>query len=258
MPPSLAFIDRLHGWVSGMSPVGISWVYETIDGNKHWRQISDQNLQGMVFVDLTHGFGRASNHFFRTTDGGGNWADSELTQLKFIDKIVFLNAQVGWVAGSDGQDTIVLRTSDGGVHWDQARILSSVKTAEVRDLYFLSPRQGWLITWPFEHEGTRLYRTRDGGATWTADPDPTLQGAANWMSVVRFVGDALAFGFGRELASGSDEKPFLLYSRDAGDHWQRFSLPHSVYDCQALEGNLLCSAHSGETGFWVLKIHPSQ
>lgn len=254
--PAFSFVDALHGWVSGMSPVGESWVFQTMDAGRHWRRVSDQDLQGAIFFDGVQAYGRAANHFLRSSDGGQNWTESELPQVKFIDRMFFLNPQIGWIAGSDGEDAIILRTSDGGQHWEESRIHASTKTAEVRDVYFLNPQQGWLITWPFHDEGTHLFRTQDGGKTWEADPDASFQGARNWLSGVRFVGDKLAWGFGRRDLGGGKEQGLLLYSHDAGDHWQKFDLPRSVYDCQAFEGNLLCSAHSGETGLFLLKIHP--
>ena len=254
--PAFSFIDALHGWVSGMSPVGDAWVLRTMDGGRHWIQVSDQDLQGAVFVDAAHGYGKSGNQFLRSSDAGQTWTESVLPQVRFIDQMFFLNQEMGWIAGSDGGDAVILRTKDGGEHWDESRIHTGMKTIEVRDVRFLNAQQGWLITWHSEDQGTHLFRSQDGGATWKADPDASFQGARNWLAGVRFIGDRLAFAFGREDLSGSKDKGMLVYSRDAGDHWQKFDVSRSVYDCQAVEGNLFCSALAGETGLWLLKVHP--
>ena len=255
--PAFSFVDDLHGWVSGMSPVGDSWVRRTTDRGRHWIQVSDEDLQAAVFVDEAHGFGKAGNHFLRSSDGGQTWNESVLSQMAFIDRMFFLNQNTGWVAGSSGEDAVILRTADGGQHWEESRIHTGRKTAEVRDVYFLNARQGWLITGHFNDEGTYLFRTQDGGATWKADPDKGFQGARNWLAGVRVIGNSLAFAYGRDDGGGSKDQGMLVYSHDGGDHWQKFLLPRRIYDCQAVEGNLECSALSGDTGLWLLKVRPS-
>ncbi len=254
-PPVFSFIDALNGWVSGMSPVGETWVYRTADAGRHFTKVSERILQALVFVDGTHGYGKVGNHFFRSSDGGQTWTESELTAIGFIDQMFFLNQQTGWVTGTDGEDAVVLRTSDGGEHWEASRIPTGAKVADVHDVYFANPREGWLVTWHSNDQGSHLFRSRDGGETWNADPDATIQGARNWLSGVRVMRNHLAFGFGRTDAEGSN-KGVLLYSSDTGEHWQKFGVERAINDCQAFEGNLFCSAVSGESGLWLLNVHP--
>jgi hypothetical protein len=71
------------------------------------------------------------------------------------------------------------------------------------------------------------------------------------------MGNHLAFGFGRTDVAGSKNNGMLLYSSDAGEHWQEFGVERAISDCQVFEGNLFCSAGSGESGLWLLKVHPS-
>ena len=219
-------------------------------------QLSDVDLQAAVFVDEMHGYGKAGNLFFRSSDGGQTWAESKLTPVGFIDQMFFLNQQNGWVAGSDGDDAVVLRTSDGGQRWEESRIHAGARTAAVRDVHFLNARQGWLVTWHSKGDGSHLFRTDNGGVTWKADPHMEFQGARNWLAGVRALGDKLTFAFGHEDLGGSKDQGMLLYSRDAGNHWQKLDLPRSPGDCHAFEGDLWCSALSGESGLWLLKVHP--
>jgi hypothetical protein len=70
---------------------------------------------------------------------------------------------------------------------------------------------------------------------------------------------AIAF-YGEKLRPTADavvelERDYLLYTNDAGGHWRRFALPAQAIDCQALDGDLLCSV-SKRDEFLLLKIHP--
>jgi hypothetical protein len=169
---------------------------------------------------------------------------------------------------------VVLRTSDGGRNWDVSIIQAGKDVAEVRDLFFLDSRRGWLITWAFNEGGTRLFQTVDGGKNWIANPDNSFQGQNKWLSVVRFLDDKVGFTFNSVYTSNDPPEPIdgvvgylpfhftsgdenhLLYTRDGGDHWDSFAIPRHVYDCHVSKGDLLCSAISGESGLWLVKVHP--
>jgi photosystem II stability/assembly factor-like uncharacterized protein len=255
-PPALSFADALHGWISGLSPNGDSWIFSTADGGRHWARVSEMALQGVVFVDDQHGYGRMGNHFLRSNDGGRSWADSEVPQLSYIDRMYFLDRHNGWLAGEDGEDAIVLRTADGGLHWEEARVASGRKIDEIHDVYFGDAHNGWLVTWHSKDEGARLFYSRDGGLSWQADSGAAYQGPRNWLGGVRVAAGGVAMGFGRKDAEGSAGKGMLLYSRDRGVHWQEFDVLRAIEDCQVVGGDLMCSALGDRPGLWLLKVHP--
>jgi hypothetical protein len=114
----------------------------------------------------------------------------------------------------------------------------------VRDLFFFDPQHGWLLTWGYNDDGSYLYSTVDGGKHWTADPDLSFQGKANFASVVRFTSKERGFVF-------VDDR--LVYTTDRGTHWYKQALPRFVFDCQVFEGDLLCSSGPG---FRLLTVHP--
>lgn len=91
-----------------------------------------------------------------------------------------------------------------------------------------------------------MYSTVDGGRRWTAVPDRLFQGKDKLASIVRFTSRERGFVFVTGGQAG------FVYTTDEGAHWQRQVVPKYVYDCQAFEGDLLCSA----AGFRVLRVHP--
>ena len=239
-PPAFSFLDQRRGWVAWWNPADEPKIIETRDGGEHWKQLSDTFLQKVLFFDDRHGCGSEVNHFLCTDDGGNRWMQTEVPQIRFIDRMFFLTPEVGWIAGSDGRDFLVFRTVDGGRNWGESRTRAPDKVAVVRDLIFLDQNRGWLITWHYNDGGTYLFATRDGGKTWALEPNLPFQGKGNWASVVRFVSD----NDGLVFADGAQNSK-VMYSSDGGAHWNSEPLPHPVYDCQTVEGDLLCSSNSG-------------
>jgi photosystem II stability/assembly factor-like uncharacterized protein len=283
--PSISFIDSKTGCISGMSPDATSWVLRTNDGGRHWAQVSDHFIQNMQFVNegtaVGDEFDGATDQFAKTTDGGRTWKISALPGLKFASKVRFLNPEVGWIAGTNdisddlnGRVAVLLRTTDGGQHWDSFQIPSQTGVAEVRDLYFLNESLGWLITWYYNNDGTHLYLTTDGGKTWRVHPDQTIQGPGKWLSVVRFLNSKIGFAFSRDNQVEAVAKPSaigvvtvakvsptgsgrLLYTDDGGEHWRPRLLDAWVYDCQVLGQSLACSASGDKSSFLMLQIRTS-
>lgn len=279
--PTFSLLDARRVWVSAMAVTGECAVRRTSDGGHRWKILTDACIELVRFFDAQQGYGftlcrDAERHCFaRTSDGGRSWEYSALPSIRYMDKAFFLDAQTGWVTGkTQDEKVVVLRTADGGQHWDASFIQGGNDVAEVRDVFFLDPRRGWLITWAFNDGGTRLLRTIDGGKNWVADRENSFQGQNKWLSVVRFLDDKVGFAFNSVDTSkdapepiegvegyvrfhfGGGDESNLLYTRDGGDHWDSFAIPRRVFECQVSKGDLLCSAISGESGLWLVKVHP--
>jgi photosystem II stability/assembly factor-like uncharacterized protein len=146
-----------------------------------------------------------------TQDGGRHWQnvsqETQIPHIRFIARMVFLTPELGWIAGADGTDILVFRTSNGGRDWEESRTTGPRELAQVRDLFFLDQSRGRLITWHFNDRGTYLFSTMDGGRSWTPEPDSSFQGKEKWASVVRFVSPEQGFVFVAEGAHLSSCAP---------------------------------------------------
>ncbi len=246
---AFSFPDAMRGWIALRNPTDEEpKMISTRDGGKRWQSVSQQFLQGMQFLDDSRGYGTVADEFFRTSDGGRSWVGTKIPDIGFIDCMLFLTPDNGWLAGIGGKDFLVFRTVNGGHDWEESRG-TPPQPAGVRDLFFLDQLRGWLITWGFNDDGTYLYSTVDGGTHWTPDPDQSFQGRGKWASVVRFTSRQRGFVF---LIDDTGQSR-LLYTTDGGIHWHKQTLPAFVEHCQIFEGDLLCSS---APGFRLLTVHP--
>jgi photosystem II stability/assembly factor-like uncharacterized protein len=246
---AFSFLDVARGWIAAWGNLaGDPAVIGTRDGGRHWQSLSQQFLQNMQFLDESHGYGTVAGEFFRTDDGGHSWVKTKIPDIGFIDRMVFLTPDDGWIAGIHGKEFLVFRTVNGGRDWEESQTTPPQPPDLVRDLFFFDQQRGWLTTWNSTGQGTYLYSTVDGGKHWTPDPDSSFQGKGTSASVVRFTSRERGFVFFLEGKGQSR----LVYTTDGGTHWHKQALPRFVFDCQVFEGDLLCSA---APGFRLLTIH---
>ena len=254
-PPAFSFLDAMRGWIAWRNTTDDEPIMiRTRDGGQHWQDVSQEPLQRIQMVDDSRGYGTVAEGFFRTNDGGHSWVEAKIPDIAFIDHMLFLTPELGWISGTagvDGKDFFVFRTVNGGRDWEESRTTPPHGPAGVRDLFFLDEQRGWLITWGYKDDGTYLYSTVDGGKHWMPDPDQSFQGKGMWAGVVRFTSRERGFVF--FVADGDHGQAGLVHTTDGGIHWYKQALPRPVYDCQVLEGDLLCSSLPG---FRLLTVHP--
>jgi photosystem II stability/assembly factor-like uncharacterized protein len=252
VPPAFSFLDAARGWIASSNPAGLPKMIRTGDGGAHWEQVSQEYLHEVSFFDESRGYGVEVTRFLRTNDSGRSWTKTQIPHLRFINRMIFLTSELGWIAGTDGKDFFVFRTTNGGRDWEDFRTTPPAGLADLRDLFFLDENRGWLITSHYNDDGTFLFSTLDGGRNWTAEADSSFQGKGKWAGVVRFVSEKRGFVFERD----EGDQHSLIYTADGGAHWQKQTLPRSVHDCQVFEGDLLCSSGTRPEGFRLLTLHP--
>ena len=238
---AFSYVDAARGWIALWDSVADEpKMISTRDGGQHWQRVSQQFLQSMQFIDDRHGYGTVAKEFFRTDDGGRSWVGSKMPDIGFIDRMVFLTPDNGWIAGIHGKDFLVFRTVNGGRDWEESRTNPPQPPRRVHDLFFFDQQRGWLTTWNDIGEGTYLFSTLDGGKYWTPDPDPSFQGKGKLANVVRFTSRDRGFVF---FLEGGQSR--LAYTTDGGAHWSKQALPRFVDHCQVFAGDLMCSAGPG-------------
>lgn len=241
------FVDRLHGWVLE----SYHSILSSADGGTTWQEqrITDLDfpLQSLFFLDGQKGWVTLGRRLapiewqeyrpslLATCDGGQTWAERMVPFHAPVNEVVFLDAQIGFLAGAEGT---VFQTTNGGENWQS---LVSVPRRELRKVYFADQNRGWAtgdrlslrtsnggMRWelvpymPWQAMlfadslrgwalGDSVYRTEDGGQSWStlAPPLPGRPQAAfilnehvGWLSY-SFPGDRL-----------------MARTRDGGQSWQ--------------------------------------
>jgi len=117
------------------------------------------NLWGVSFANETTGFIVGDNGLIlKTTDGGNSWKAIKSPVTKYLMAIQFVNSTTGYIVGDAGT---VLKTIDGGNTWQALDFPNIYLT----NLSFVTPDIGY-ISGNTSHS---IWKTRNGGLTWTAD-----------------------------------------------------------------------------------------
>jgi photosystem II stability/assembly factor-like uncharacterized protein len=180
--------------------VGSGGVWKTTNSGTTWQPIFDDEASysiGCVVIDPSNpeivwvgtGENVGGRHVafgdgvYRSIDGGANWQNMGLEDSEHISEIIVdpTDSNTVYVASqgplwSPGGDRGLFKTTDGGVTW--TKVLSDGEWTGVTDVV-MDPRDPQVLyaaTWQHHRtvaaviDGgpeTALYRTDDGGATWT-------------------------------------------------------------------------------------------
>jgi photosystem II stability/assembly factor-like uncharacterized protein len=174
---------------------------------------------------------------FRSTDRGDTWEQRTLpTQnLSPFANVTFVDDQHGWLStgGSpesecNGEGAGIWQTNDGAATWQQVALVdgsgpsvNGIGLAQCKEnLSFVDRTHGFLAAWDANHQPT-IYRTSDGGRSWTGStlPDPPgfkIQAGGFTLRA------GLVKGFGSTLlviATDSQGSDYVFRSIDGGATW---------------------------------------
>ena len=118
-----------------------------------------------------------------------------------------VDARVAWASGSKGT---VLRTTDGGAHWQRLTVPDADKL-DFRDVEGFDASNAVIMA-AGPGVQSRVFRTRDGGATWTQTLDTSSEKAFF---------DCMAFDGKRGWLLGDPvgDRYQLYTTADGGEHW---------------------------------------
>ena len=131
-----------------------------------------------------------------------------------------------WVSGHGGA---ILRTADGGSTWERVSAPAG-DSMQFRDIHGFSSESAVALT-AGEGPLSRIYRTDDGGDSWTLDF--LMKEPAGFLDCLDFWDENRGFAYGDSF----DGVPYILVTRDGGRRWTR------------IPADMSPPANEGEGGF---------
>ena len=251
VPPTLAYPDLYRGtWTlplvfgPGTSAgshalyFGNQRIFRTTDRGAHWQPISPDLSRETTATPANLDAPTAADHE----------ADGVRRGVVYAIGPSPLKAALVWAGTDDG---LVWRTLDGGGHWKDVTpgaLTAWSKIGVVEPSHFDTER-AYIAVDRHRLDDARpyIYRTHDGGASWTLIVDGiAAEGMHNSVNVVRE--DPVHRGL---LYCGTEHGVYV--SLDDGGHWQSLqqNLPRtSVRDLQVHGADLVIATHG--RGFWIM------
>lgn len=239
----IKFFNELDGW--GITETNI---VRTNDGGITWYNVTPPDVDEVgstvetFILDNNHAWVQKPdfNNFpnngllYRTTDGGLNWTISSTPfsggDLSFIDlNNGWMLADLGVGAGSNA--VAVFQTRDGGATWNQTytndptlpEASDSLPLGGLKaDLVPRNMQTAWVDGVTYSSGTIYLYRTDDGGQTWSLVSMELPEGAENFELGID--PDQMQFvsaddGFLVVRMAGDATQTAVYITRDGGDTW---------------------------------------
>ena len=175
------FLDNQTGWILGYDAGEPGYFFKSIDAGKTWQQVQNP-VNGLMYKmfwlnsNIGYAFGGTRGLLFR--------GDTTGTNVGYIWKTT--NAGTTWTAAAVGKPYggfndmwmqsngkgiligpyVMYSTTDFGNSWQKKNFL--LQTNEIlKKVYFFNENDGFIFSFKYKNGSyTRLYKTKDGGATW--------------------------------------------------------------------------------------------
>jgi photosystem II stability/assembly factor-like uncharacterized protein len=215
---------------------GTNVLWKTMDGGITWKQISP---------DLTRKTHEISKSIGKYADQAKAQVDNNGARVVYTIGPSYVDVNRIWIGTDDG---VIQTTADGGLHWTDVtpKQIGAYWKVFTVDPGRFDPLTAYAAvnTLRLDDMNPHLYRTHDGGKTWTEIVSGIPGGAP--VSVVRE--DAKKKGL---LFAGSETGVYVSF--DDGDHWQSLRLnmaASSVRDLVIKDDDLVVGTHG--RGIWIL------
>ncbi len=220
-PKHLHFTNDTTGYI------GDSWssyYYKTTDGGENWVQINinpfieNFKLNAILFINEDTGFisGRidsvsSNNHvIFRTIDGGNLWTQVYTHYFNIILNFYFHNSDTGFAVGPRCfYDNMILRTTDGGLNWQECNMPLSYWN--LNSISFSDESTGLCVG-----KHGQIFTSYDWGENWEKTYQSVCLPGGN--TAAQIIEDSLVFLTTYNSFTGVPSGS-IYKSVDAGDSW---------------------------------------
>src|SRR5215471_17359510 len=217
---------------------GTNVLWKTIDGGITWKQISPD------LTRKTHEMPESVGKYTAQATAG-NQANENGARVVYTIGPSYLDVNRIWIGTDDG---VIATTADGGLHWTD---VTPKPIASYWKVFMIEPGRfdpltayAAVNTLRIDDQNPHLFRTHDGGKTWTEIVNGIPGG--NALSAIRE--DVKRKGL---LFAGTENQVHVSF--DDGDHWESLRLnmaASSVRDLQVKDDALVAGTHG--RGIWIL------
>ncbi len=178
IPLNILFIDEVYdvfniGQTIYMSTNGAygKKVLRSLDEGESWTTQytasiqSDPYFTDMFFTSPKTGYGTYGYHVYKTTDSARTWNQLSMLVFQILRSVWFTNPATGYAIGDQ---SYIVKTSDSGQTWAQLHIdpTNNNIPGNMQEVRFFDSKIGFVTS------DNKLYRTRNGGSTWTLHGSP--------------------------------------------------------------------------------------
>jgi photosystem II stability/assembly factor-like uncharacterized protein len=217
---------------------GTNVLWKTTDGGINWKQISPD------LTRKTHEIPRSVGTYTEQVRTA-NQADVNGARVIYTIGPSYKDINRIWIGTDDG---VIATTTDGGLHWTDVtpKAMGSYWKVFMMEPGRFDPLTAYAAvnTLRIDDQNPHLFRTHDGGKTWTEIVNGIPGGAP--LSAIRE--DVKKKGL---LFAGNETQVFVSF--DDGDHWESLRLnmaPSSVRDLYVKDDDLIAGTHG--RGIWIL------
>ncbi len=229
----LSAVSEDIAWASG----SMATVIRTIDGGKNWQQFTFDVPDSLQFRDV-EAFGQDTAYvlsagtpglIFKTNDGGQSWAKQYENKSSgiFLDGMAFWDAQRGVVMGDPLEGSfVILRTTESGRNWERIAAENLTAPAEGEagfaasgtNIVALGTQHAWFAS---GGKQSRVFRSTDGGLSWTPHKLPVIQGASSQgIFSLAFADTLMGVAVGGDFLAPDDNTRVAAYTTDGGISWR--------------------------------------
>ena len=172
-----------------------------------------------------------------------HWQEQKSGTRARLRGVSAIDQKVVWASGSDGT---VLRTVDGGAHWESLAVPGAADL-DFRDVQGVDAKTAYVLSIG-EGDKSRIYKTVDGGATWKIqftnhEPKAFFDGFAFWDA-----NNGIAF------SDPVDGRFLIIHTTDGGANWKeipRENIPPALADEAAFAASGTSIAVAGKDQAWI-------
>lgn len=145
----------------------------------------------------------SQNFILRTNDAGVNWDSisfNTATDIFLLTELYFFDVNTGFAGGTKNGNQVLLKTTDNGNSWTDITP-GPTSSASINSVHFIDAQNGAAT------DGAFLYKTSNGGTTWTPVSSPFN------------MRDLYFFNLNEGVACGNNGAAVVMKTYDGGQNW---------------------------------------